>query len=74
MKAIEATAVVGPDHMMVVQLPPDVAAGEHRVVVVIDETSAARPERPTPRFSAYPVGLASDSFTFRREDLYGDAV
>jgi hypothetical protein len=38
------------------------------------EEEAADKERPPLRFSAYPVGLLSDAFTFRREDLYGDAV
>jgi hypothetical protein len=74
MKAIEATAVVGPDRKLVVQLPPDVSTGEHRVVVVIDEPASAEPHRPLLRFTPHPIGLTSDSFTFRREDLYGDAV
>ncbi|HBI44165.1 MAG TPA: hypothetical protein DDY78_15125 [Planctomycetales bacterium] len=74
MKTVEATTVVGPDRMLVVQLPPGVSVGEHHVVVVIDESALAEAERPALPFSNYPVGLVSDSLTFRREDLYGDAV
>ena len=73
MKTIEATALVGPDRKLVVQLPLDVPVGAHHVVVVIDEMAAAEPDRAELPFTFYPVGLMSDSLTFRREDLYGDA-
>jgi len=33
----------------------------------------AKPKEPL-RFSAYEVGLISDDFTFRREDLYDDDI
>lgn len=72
MKTIETIAVVTPDHRLTVQLPEDVAPGEHHVVVLIDGEQAARKRHEPLRFSTYPVGLASDAFTFRREDLYGD--
>jgi hypothetical protein len=72
MKTIETSAVVGPDRQIVVQAPPDLALGVHRVVVVIDENPAAQPSRPPLRLSAYTVGVVSDTFTFGREDLYGD--
>ena len=74
MRTIEATAVVGPDRKIEVQLPSDVSVGAHRVVVVIDEPAAPVPSARTLRITPYPVGLTSDSFTFRREDLYGDAL
>jgi hypothetical protein len=72
LKTIETIAVVTPDHRLTVQLPEDVTPGEHHVVVVIDLEQAARQKREPLQFSAYPVGLVSDAFTFRREDLYGD--
>lgn len=39
-----------------------------------DEAKAEQqaPAREPLRFSAYPVGLICDDFTFRREDLYDD--
>jgi hypothetical protein len=39
-------------------------------VLVIDEQSVADWKRLPLKFSAYPVGLVKESFTFRREDLY----
>jgi hypothetical protein len=41
-------------------------------VLVIDEQSVADWKRLPLKFSAYPVGLVKESFTFRREDLYGN--
>jgi hypothetical protein len=38
MKTIETIANVSPDGKLTVQLPPDVPPGEHKVVLVIDET------------------------------------
>jgi hypothetical protein len=72
MKTFETTAVVGLDRRMILQLPPDIHPGPHRVVVVIDERPITAPQRQPLQFSAYPVGIASDTFTVRREDLYGD--
>ncbi len=45
MKAVETTALIGPDRKLVVQLPPSVTAGEYRVVVVIGEPVPAETER-----------------------------
>ena len=74
MQTIEMKALVGPDRKLVVQLPASVSPGEHRLVVVIDELAPAESERPALAFTGYPVGLTSDSLTFRREDLYGDSL
>jgi hypothetical protein len=71
-KTIELTAVVNPDRTITVQLPPEISPGEHRVVLVIEEQVQAEPQRRPLQFSAYPIGLVSDTFTFRREDLYDD--
>lgn len=72
MRTIETTATITEDGQLILQVPPDLAPGQHRVVVVIDEQSAPIPQRSSLQFSAYPVGLASPTLTFRREDLYGD--
>ena len=74
MKTIEPNALIGLDRKLVVQLPVTVSPGEHRVVVVIEESALAEIKRPPLSFTAYPVGLTSDSMTFRREDLYGDPI
>jgi len=72
MRTIETTAVVDEDRKLTVQLPVEINPGHHRVVVVIEENGVP-PVKPEPlRFSTYPVGLAVEGFTFRREELYGD--
>lgn len=67
------------DGKITMQLPPDISPGEHQIVLVIDEQPIQlsallgryRKGRLPLKFSAYPVGLASEDFTARREDLYG---
>ncbi|MHC5613082.1 MAG: hypothetical protein ACYTXA_19285 [Nostoc sp.] len=77
MKSIETIATVTRDAKITVQLPLDIAEGEHQVVIVIDEkvlieeTEKKKKKAPL-KFSAYPVGLVSESLTFRREDLYAN--
>jgi hypothetical protein len=70
MKTIELTAVVGPDRKLIVQLPADIAPGEHRVVVVI-ETPGAR-STPMAGWPAHDVGPWPEDLSLRREDMYGD--
>lgn len=72
MKAITTTATVAANGTLTVTVPTDMPPGEHEVVLVIDEEPAVKRERLPLKFSAYPVGVASESFTFRREDLYDD--
>ncbi len=40
----------------------------------IGETKEHSPMRVPLNFSAYPVGLIADDFTFRREDIYDDGI
>ncbi|MCC5610296.1 hypothetical protein LC612_26975 [Nostoc sp. CHAB 5834] len=77
MKSIETIATVTKDGKITAQLPLDIPEGEHQVVIVIDEKplveKAKRKGKKAPlKFSAYPVGLVSESLTFRREDLYAN--
>ena len=72
MKTIETTVTVTADGKITVKLPPDIPSGEHQVVIVINEQLVAYDKRLPLKFSAYPVGLTDESFTFRREDLYGN--
>jgi len=57
MKAIATTATVTADGKITVQLPPDISAGEHEVVVVVNEKLRDKEKRSSLKFSAYPVGL-----------------
>ncbi|MDF5736952.1 MULTISPECIES: hypothetical protein [unclassified Nostoc] len=77
MKSIETIATVTKDGKITAQLPLDIPEGEHQVVIVIDEKllteETEKREKKAPlKFSAYPVGLVSESLTFRREDLYAN--
>jgi hypothetical protein len=76
MITVEAISEVAQDRTLKIELPKSVTPGQHRVVVVIEE-SPLDPARRTP---AGPLRLTklhltawpADS-TFRREDIYGDA-
>ena len=77
MKSIETIATVTKDGKITAQLPLDIPEGEHQLVIVIDEKllteETENKEKKAPlKFSAYPVGLVSESLTFRREDLYAN--
>ncbi|MCC5599198.1 hypothetical protein [Nostoc favosum] len=77
MKTIETIATVTKDGKITAQLPLDIPEGEHLVVIVIDEKPLTeeehKKENKAPfKFPAYPVGLVSESLTFRREDLYAN--
>jgi hypothetical protein len=69
MKTITTRAVIGPDRVLTVQLPADVAPGEHEVVVVLNGTVAGATPVLGPPHNIAPI---DPSFTYRREDIYGD--
>ncbi|KAB8332845.1 hypothetical protein SD80_013155 [Scytonema tolypothrichoides VB-61278] len=52
MKVLETIATVTEDGKMTIQLPPDIPAGEHKVVVIIAKQPLAKKtetnEKPTP--------------------------
>jgi len=73
MRTIEMTARITADGTLTVHVPPDIAPGDHHIVVIIDEQPTDQALRPPLQFAAYPVGLITPERTFRREDLYDDA-
>jgi hypothetical protein len=68
MKTISTKAVIGPDRVLTVQLPADVAPGEHEVVVVLNGAAEALAVMEPP----YPFRESDPSVRFSREELYGD--
>jgi hypothetical protein len=72
MRTIETTVTVGPDGKLVLQLPPDVAPGPHRVVLVLEEQPAPAAARPSLDFPVLSVGQWPEGLSLRREDLYDD--
>ena len=70
MKALQTTGIVTPAHQLVVDVPSDVPAGPHRVVVVLDET--LRPELSVASWADLALPGAewpAGGLSLRREDL-----
>ena len=73
MRTIQTTVVVDAEHRATIQLPADVAPGEHAVVVVIDEAAVtAAISGPWAGFPRHDVGPWPEGLSLGREDLYGD--
>ena len=71
MRTIEAIATVTEDGKLTVNVPPDIPAGEHRVVLVVDVSPLPEGYQPL-RLHVWNLNAWPADFTFRREDLYGD--
>lgn len=71
MRAIETHGIVTPDGSLSVRVPSDIPAGEHRVVVVIDEQLIARGEQSLTPFPILDLGPWPKDLSLRREDMYG---
>jgi hypothetical protein len=73
MKTIRTTAVVDADHRATIQMPEDVAPGEHRVLVVIEGEASEGPASKTlVDFPVIDVGRWPEGLSLRREEMYGD--
>lgn len=72
MIAIEIIATVTSDGKVTVQLPPTIPSGEHRLVLVIDETPLNQEKRPPFDFPLIHVSSWPANLSLRREDMYGD--
>lgn len=71
MRTVETSATVSPDGILTARMPPDIAPGEHRVLVTVKEEPvskhAASIDLPVVHVHEWPSGLS-----LRREDMYGD--
>ena len=72
MRTIETVVIVEPDDKLVLQLPPGIAPGEHRIVMVIEEQPVLAEKRPALDFPVIDVGEWPEDLSLRREDMYGD--
>ena len=75
MRAIETIITVTSEGEIIVPARADLPAGEHRAVLVIDETARHLSTGETPEaLQLYTFALTNwpADATFRREDLYGD--
>lgn len=77
MRTIETTAIVTADGRVTLQLPADIPAGEHQIVLVIDERSVpeksvTKEKRPPLNFPVHDFGSWPADLSLRREDMYDD--
>ena len=73
MRVLTASAVVGNDHQLTIQVPPDIPCGPHQVVVVLDAPASVSPTPPAEwTLPVHDVGPWPSGFTMSREDMYGD--
>jgi hypothetical protein len=72
MRTLEMTAMIDRDGKLVLQLPPDIAPGEHRIVLVIEEQPVIEGKRQLLDFPIIDVGEWPNDLSLRREDLYDD--
>ncbi len=73
MRTIETTATIAADGTLTAKLPPDVAPGDHSVIIVIDNAEVRRTAvKAKPPFPVIDIGPWPDDLSLRREDMYGD--
>lgn len=69
MRTIETTAMVSEDGTLTVHASIDMPSGEHRVVVVIEESGAASLKDTRLDLPEFEVGGWPEGLSLRREDL-----
>ena len=72
MIAIEMIATVTPDGKVTLQLPSTIPSGEHRLVLVIDETPLNQEKCPPFDFPLIHISSWPANLSLRRENMYGD--
>lgn len=72
MKTIKCSVVVDEQRTALLRFPPDVAPGEHQLVVVVGERAGIHRDQPLDDLPSISVGRWPAGLSLRREDLYGD--
>lgn len=74
MKAIETSAVVTDDKKVTISVPADIASGEHKVVLIIDENPLAAEKKDDNGELNFKIlkweNWPSDC-SFQRNEIYG---
>jgi hypothetical protein len=74
MITVQARVTVDEHGVTTLKLPPGIAPGEHEVVLVIGDATAAKQAPIMEGFPRHDVKVdLPEGFTFRREDLYDDS-
>ena len=71
MKTIQTTAIISPEHQLTIQVPPDIQAGEYKIVLVLEAKPAKKKRQPF-KFPVDDYGSLLTELSLRREDMYGD--
>lgn len=74
MRTIQTSAIVTPEHTLIVTLPDDVPPGRCQVVVTWSPvpTPESLPLGPFPPLPVLDCGPWPEGFTVSREQIYGD--
>ena len=77
MRVIQTTAIVTSDGELMVQAPPGIASGEHKVVVILEELPEVVTVEETPNgedlsLPVYDLGVWQNGTTLSRKELYDD--
>jgi hypothetical protein len=75
-RTIKTTATVTTEGTLLVPVPPDIQAGSHEVVVMIEESRADEPaveqKSGDASWPVHDLGVWPDGLSLRREDLYDE--
>lgn len=72
MKTVETQATISEDGTLTAKVPSDIKPGEHRTVILIDESQKTDTKRLPLQFPVDHYGSWSQDLSLRREDMYGD--
>ena len=72
MTTIETNGLVTNDGKLIIEIPPDVSPGKHRVVVMIDPQSAWIEENQELGFPVIHVDSWPENISLSREEWYDD--
>lgn len=72
MRMIETTVMVTEEDKMTIQLPQDIAPGEHQVVIVIEEQPIKKETQSLADFPVRDSGPWPANLSLRREDMYDE--
>jgi hypothetical protein len=74
MITIQTRVSVDEQGVATLRMPPEVAPGDHEVVLVIEESPSPRKSSIMEGFPRHDVAIAlPEGFSFRRQELYDDS-
>jgi len=71
-KTIETDAIVTNEGQLNLNVSVDLAPGQYKVVLVVEENTAQTPKQNRLNLPVIDVGPWPENFSLRREDMYGD--